>query len=126
MRPSNSLIISSGTAGTASVTSQAVWATDIIRACFQVVVSSGSMVGTFQLQASNDQSTGAPANQFVPTNWNVVGSASSVTGSSTATSKAFLSVPVETCYEYLRVVYSDGSAAAAIGVFNVRLVAKGL
>lgn len=125
MRPSNSLIISNGTSGTASYVSSVVWGWDIVRFSVQVTVGSGSVVGTFQMQGSNDIATGLPPNQFQPTNWNNIGTAS-VVASSSATALSFLIVTTESSYEYLRLRYADSSAGAALGLFNARFKAMAL
>ncbi len=108
-----------------SFNSGVVWAGSIVRASFQITVGSGSAVGTLQLQASNDQSSGLPANQFLPTNWNNVGTAS-VSCSTTATSRSFLIVSTECSYEYLRCAWTDSSGGAANGLVSIRMVSKGL
>lgn len=120
MRAVNSLI-GTGVAGTASFNTNPVWATDLVRASFQILVSSGSCVGTFVIQGSNDQSTGVPANQFTPTNWVTIGSTASVVCSTTAASKAFLIPSTELSYEYIKIRFTDGSAASAIGVVQIRM-----
>lgn len=120
MRAVNNLI-GTGTAGTASFSTNPVWAMDLIRASFQILVSSGSCVGTFVIQASNDQAVGVPAAQFTPTNWVTVGSTASVVCSTTASSKVFLLPSTEFAYEYLRIRYTDGSGAAALGVVQIRM-----
>lgn len=125
MRPSNSLIASNGLSGTASFVSSVVWGWDIVRFSVQVTVSSGSMVGTFQMQGSNDQAQGLPPNQFQPTNWNNIGT-SSVVASSSATALSFLIIATESSYEYLRLRYVDGSAGASLGLWNARLKAMAL
>jgi hypothetical protein len=126
MRPNNSIIVSGGNASTASFVSTVIYATDIVRASFQIFVSSGSANGTIQLQASNQQATGAPANQFIPTQWSVVGSSTTVICSSTATIKTFLLPSTELSYEYLRIVFTDSVAAASPGLVNVRMKSIGL
>ncbi len=83
-------------------------------------------MGAFRLDGSQDQATGVPAGQFQPTNWNSLGSTSTVVCSTTATAKVFMIPATELCHEYLRVVFTDASAAAALGTFNVRLKSDGL
>lgn len=123
MRPSNSLIMNNLQAGSSN-SSIVVWATDIIRCSVQVSVSSGSLSGTFQLQSSNDQATGLPPNQFIPTNWTSLGSASVIASSSTLGVGVFMIPSLEVSYEYLRVVF--GSTSGALGLYSARLVAKAL
>lgn len=125
MRPNN-FMLSTGLCGTASFTSSASWFSGVVRASFQVVVSSGSCVGTFQLQGSNDKAFGQPQGVFQPTNWNVIGSSTTVSCSSTATVRSVMMPATELAYEYCRVVFTDGSAAAALGTFNVNAKTDGL
>jgi len=124
MRPSNSLIVN-GVSCSNTFNSNVVWAWDIVRCSFQFTVSSGSCAGTFKLQASNDIAQGLPANQFVPTNWNDIGS-TTVSCSSTASLRSFLSPSVDIGYEYVRGVWTDASGGSADGVVSVRFVAKAL
>ncbi len=120
MRPFNSQFLTSGVTGSGSFSiSSSIYADSIVRASFQFTVSSGSCVGTFQIQGSNDQAVGIPANQFTPTNWSTITSAS-VSCSTTALSKVFMILPIETSYEYMRVQFTDGSAGAANGLVNGR------
>lgn len=129
MRPNNYPIVISGLCGTASFASSSCWAMDVVRASFQIVISSGSCVGTFRLEASNDLGygqPGRPVGNYIPTNWNIVGSVTTVTASSTATLKSFMLPAVETSYQHLRIVYLDGSAGAALGLFDVRANTIGL
>jgi hypothetical protein len=127
LRPVNDLIVSS-VSNSASFSSGVVWANSILRASFQISVSSGSCAGTFVVQASNDQSYGLPANQFKPVNWNTIGSASTIVCSTTAvgSSSCFLIPYTETSYEYLKIVYTDLSGGTANGVVSVRMCSKGL
>lgn len=124
MRPSNSLIVN-GAIGSASFNSGPVWAYDIVRCSVQVSVPTGGVNGSLQLQASNDQFQGVPPNQFQPTNWSNVGTAS-VTFSTTSTAKTFLIVETECCYEYLRVAFTDSTGGAGTGALTVRMKAFGL
>lgn len=119
MRPNNSLIIPSQVANL-SINSTPVWADCIVRASVQAVVT-GTVNGAIQLQVSNEQAFGAPANQFVPTNWSDLGS------SIPLTSAGSYSIPLfESSYEYLRVVYADASSGSATGTVAVRIKSMGL
>lgn len=130
MRPSNSQIIVNGNTGTAiSLNSVTVWAWDIVRCSVQIYVSSGSSVGSVQLQASNQKAVGLPPNQFIPTLWNNIGSGSSnqaISFCTTATSNVFMLQSIETSYEYLRVVYTDNSGGTAKGLIQANLKAFGV
>lgn len=120
MRPFNTQFLTGGVTGSASFSiSSAIYSDCIVRASFQFTISSGSMLGTFQLQGSNDQSVGVPANQFTPTNWSTITSAS-VTASVSTTAKTFMILPIECAYEYIRVQFSDLSGGTANGLVNGR------
>lgn len=131
MRPSNSSIIVNGAVGSANsltINSVNVWAWDIVRCSTQIYISSGSAVGSVQLQGSNQRALGAPANQFIPTLWNNIGSGSglssiSVTGSA---GSVFMLQSMETSYEYLRCVYTNSSGSLAVGVIQANMKAFGV
>lgn len=130
MRPNNWQVIVGGVAGTAtSFASSSCWAMDIVRLSYQVVVSSGSVAGTFVVQGSNDKSYGqggVPVGQYIPTNWNTIGSSTTIICSTTATSKVFLAPATEVCYEHVRFVFTDASAGSALGLFDIRAKTLGL
>lgn len=117
----NDLIADSFPAQTSS-SSCVIWSQKIVRASFQVSVSSGTLSGTFTLQASNDQATGKFPNQFIPTNWSVVGSSTTVIASSTGAAATFMIPATELSFEYLRLVYT---ANAANGIYSVRMKTEG-
>lgn len=126
MRPSNSQFLTNGIVGSASFSiSSAIYTDCIVRASFQFTVASGSCAGTFNIQGSNDQSFGVPANQFTPTNWNTITSVT-VVASSTALVRSFLIPATELAYEYLRVNFTDNSGGSANGLVNGRCKAIGL
>jgi hypothetical protein len=128
MKPSNYPIVTSGLCGTASFASSSTWSWNIVRGSCQIVVT-GACVGTFRLEASNDQGYGAggrPVGDYIPSNWNVIGSASTLVCSTTAATSRFLIPLTELCYEHVRLFYSDGSAGAATGTFNARMMTFGL
>ncbi len=120
MRPSNNEL-NFGTFGTPALTpvvasnqaSIAQWATDIIRASFQVVAT-GTPTGSIQAQASNDFAYGLPRNQFQPTNWSNIGSSVAVTAAG-----AYLIPEIECSYEYLRLIYTS----TATGVQTIAPIA---
>lgn len=122
MKVTNFSAIYNGTSGTASFTSSAFWVWDNIKLSGQAVVSSGSLVGTFTLQFSNDKALGSFQNQFQPTNWNTLGSTTQIVNcSTTGTVRSFMIPQFEPCYQYVRVVYTDQSAGAAVGVFSFNI-----
>ncbi len=124
MKVSSFQAITNGTAGTASFVSSAFYMWDTVRISGQAVVSSGSFVGSFTLQVSNDKPVGQFPSQFQPTNWNSIGSTTILANASTsATVKSFMFPQTEVCYSYGRIVYTDGSAAAALGSYNFNIVA---
>ena len=107
--------------GNAGKTSIAMWATDILRASVQVVISGAVVNGTMQLQISNDIPVGANKNQFQPTNWSLIGSAVTLTATG-----AYLIPYIETSYEYISLKFVDSSAGAATGVVSAIFCSKGL
>lgn len=138
MRPNNNLlnfgsIASPNTAPVAysNWNSIAQWALDIVRCSFQVVAS-GTAAGTLQIQASNDQSFGLPANQFQPTNWFNVGTAATIAGAGAyEVGDVFKTsvLPLECSYEYLRLTFVSTKAGvqtiapiADTGVLQVQTV----
>ena len=125
MKPVNDLVINAFPSQTSS-TSAALWANSILRASFQVSISSGSLTGTFNVQASNDQAIGAPAIQFLPTNWNTITSVTVVCSNTTQGAGSFYIQYFETSYEYLRLSYTAGNGGNTNGVYSVRMVSKGL
>lgn len=119
MRTNNSLVASQLSVGTASFISSPIWANELVKASFQVTIGSGACNGTFNIQGSNDQATGAFPNQFTPTNWNTITSMSVVCSASAGAS--FLILQNEYAYEYLRVQFTAGNGGAALGTVNVRM-----
>lgn len=104
----------------ANIASAPLWADNILRASFQFVFT-GTPTGTLQLQWSNDMSTGLPANQFVPANWTNLGSSVAVAAA------GIFAIPYqEFCYEYLRVLYTDGSSGASTATFFGTYKVQGL
>jgi hypothetical protein len=121
MRAVNSLVVNQLSVGTASFISSAFWTYDVVKASFQFTVASGSLNGTFNVQASNDLAVGAYPNQFQPTNWNTLNSMSVVSSSSAGTS--VLIGQNEFAYEYLRIQFIANNGGAALGTVNVRMKA---
>lgn len=138
MRPNNNAL-NFGTIATPSFTpsaygnlnSIAQWADNIVRCTFQVVAS-GTAAGTLQIQASNDQAFGLPANQFQPTNWFNVGTAATIAGAGAyEVGDVFKTsvIPLECSYEYLRLTFVSTKAGvqtiapiADTGVLQVQTV----
>ena len=116
MRPSNELVasnvLSSGTSYSNVMLSEC-W----IRSSFQMDCGSGTMAGTFTVQASNDIATGTPPNQFSPANWFTVGT-NSVACSMTVAGQVMIPY-FETCYQYHRVQFVP--ATGAQGWYNIRV-----
>lgn len=124
MRTVNQQVVDRQSVGTASFVSPAVWSYDVVRASFQVVISSGTCNGTFDIQGSNDQAVGKFQNQFEPTLWNTLTSMSVVC--STSAGSSFLILQNEYAYEYLRVKFTAGNGGAAQGTATVRMKAFGI
>lgn len=121
MLVANDLIMNALPAQTSS-SSTVQWSQKIVRASFQVSVSSGSLSGTFTLQASNDQAVGQFPGQYIPTNWTTVGTSTTIVASSTGVNSTFYILPVECCFEYLRLTYASSGAN---GVYSVRMKSEG-
>lgn len=125
MRPSN-VNVWNGTVGTSTLSvSSAIYAWDIVRASFQVSVSSGTFNGTFNVQFSNDIPVGVHPGKFQPTSWSNISSVT-VVASVSATTRVFAIQQVETSYNYMRVVFVDATGGAALGVPTVNMHAKAL
>jgi len=112
-----------GVAGTGtSYASTAFWLNSTVKISGQAVVSSGTMNGTFTFQFSNDIPVGAPPNTFQPTNWSAVGSTGQLANcSATSTTKNFMLTQFETSYGFGRIVFTDLSGGAALGLWNFQL-----
>jgi len=124
MKPSNYAVWTNATLAQAT-TSTSTWAYGVVRASYHITISSGSCVGTFRVQGSNDQSYdqgGRPVGSFLPSNWVTLGSTSQLAFCTTAVATIQAFIPAfETCYEHLRLVFADGSAGAAVGVVSARV-----
>lgn len=81
----------------------------------------GTPTGTFKLQASSDPATAYIEGQNAPTNW------SDIPDSTYAVSAAgnYMWNVFDIMYNYIRVVYTDGSSGASTAVLNVQINAKG-
>lgn len=119
---SNSELVATNVLSSGTSTSNVMLSEQWIRASFQVVCGSGSLTGTFVVQASNDLAVGAPPNQFVPTNWFTLGTQSVICS---LTSVANVMIPYfETCYHYHRVQFTP--ATSAQGWYSIRVESKNL
>lgn len=120
MRANNNLILSALPAS-ANQVSNPQWSDNIVRASFQFLATDSSAAGTLQAQGSNDHAVGLPPNQFVPANWNNIGSPVTVAGKG-----PYLIPAIECSYEYLRVTYTDTSSGMAIGTISIRMKSMAL
>lgn len=87
----------------------------------QVIVGAGTASGSFQLQVSNDHSTGAQLfmNQTF-TNWSNLGASIPITGISST-----LIAEQDMCYKALRAVYTDTSGGTATAHLTVQILCLG-
>lgn len=104
----------------ASINSGALWADKMLRISVQAVATAAN-TGSVQVQVSNDKATGANPWAYSPTNWNDLGSALTLSGTTPV-----LLQETEVSYEYIRLVYTDASGGTATGTVTARLVSKGL
>lgn len=95
----------------ATITSAAIPATNMVSCSIQVNTT-GSAAAVCKLQASNDHPVASSA---VPTNWSDI-SGATVTVSAAG---AVIIPKTDTCYEYIRVVYTN----TGTGTVEVRLKA---
>lgn len=96
--------------------SDAIDASYLLACSIQAVVSSGSASGTLKLQMSNDQPLSGS-----PTNWSDITNATvSVSGAG-----VIAILITDLAYQWIRVVYSDGSSGTATSSMTVHLAAKG-
>lgn len=81
----------------------------------------GTPTGTFKLQASSDPATSYNNGSNVPANW------TDIAGSSQAVSAAgdFMWNVFDQMYNWIRLVYTDGSGGTSTAVLNVTINAKG-
>jgi hypothetical protein len=104
----------------ANLNSPAMQLLNMVGFCIQVVFT-GTPTGTFKLQGSNDSVVTSPSyvggtnsSNFIPTNW------TDVADSSQAVSAAGSIVwnADSQYYNYVRVVYTDGSSGASTAVLT--------
>lgn len=122
MRTNNELVannvLSSGTSFSNVMLSEQ-W----IRTSFQITCGSGSLVGTFTVQGSNDKPVGTPPNQFSPTNWNNIGSSQQVVCSFSVGTCALIPY-FDTCYHWHRIQFVAGNLPN--GWFSIRVESRNL
>ena len=93
------------TDSTANTNSSAIDASQLYRLSVQVVVGAGTtMVGSIQLQVSNEELNNFYLNQNAPTKWSNLGSSLSLAAASTN----YLIASQDICYRSLRVVFTGG------------------
>lgn len=84
-------------------------------------VWTGTPAGTFKLQASADPATAYIESQNTPTNWtDIANSSYAVSGAGSYMWNVF-----DIMYNYIRVVYTDGSSGTSTAVLTVVINAKG-
>lgn len=92
--------------------------------CIQAVYTGSSITGAFHLEGSADPMDIKPGNSIAPTvtNWTTI--ADSTVSITSAGSYVW---DVNTAgYNYVRLVYVDGSSGTSNGVCNARINAKGV
>lgn len=114
MRPNNTQIVKGTIVANVTGPVAVVWINGAVRASWQIVTSGTGIVnGVYKLQVSNDKPVGAFPENFIPTNWNDVASATATVNVSTPT--AFMIPFQELSYEYARIFFTDSSSGAATG-----------
>ena len=84
------------------------------------VVVTGTPTGTLKLEASADPFD-VQDSDYIPTNWDVVGSSSvAITAAGTTSWNV-----IGAMYNYVRVTYTDGSAGTSTATCAIRINAKG-
>lgn len=116
MKPANDIAIATAAAN-AAVTGKTQWTFGVVRVTFQAVFSNTTAAGTLQVQGSNDYATGLPPGQFIPTNWSSVGSPITVSSSATV----YMTPEIETCYEYMRLIYTDTGGGTSTATVTARM-----
>lgn len=125
MKPNTDIITSNIVVSSAGWVSSAVYAWSIIRASSQVTISSGTVVGTFVMQFSNDLPVAAPPGSFQPANWSNIGSVSTVVSSTTGAQ--VYGIPMfETSYGYLRFKFNPSLQDVYGVIGSITFHSKGL
>lgn len=106
MRNVNALILSASDA--TSQTSIAIVSDQLVSASFQSVFGDTSAAGTIKIQASNDINNAMYNNNFIPTNWSDISSATSTVVAGVA---PIIFLP-NLSYQYLRVVFTSSAAGS--------------
>lgn len=117
MRITNAVIATG--ANTGSVTGSAIDSNQLYQASFQVVNGDVTAVGTVKIQMSNDVCT-QNANNFTPTNWTDIASASVAVAAGVAAN------PIEIAnmkYRWIRAVYTRTSGGST--TISVQMNAQG-
>lgn len=122
MRSSNELVYTAGNS-IASSSSNSLLSEQWVRTSFQIACTAGGINGTFSVQGSNDIAVGVPPNQFIPTNWNNIGSSQSVVCSFSVGTCALIPW-FDTCYKYHRLIYAAVGGTA--GSFSARAEVRAL
>lgn len=104
----------------ANQASAAIDAQNLIRLSAQAIVAGGTSVGNLQIQVSNDKNGAMNGFPFIPTNWSNLGAAVAL-----AAGGIFLIASQETCYRWVRVIFTDGSGGTNTGNVTVNLDAIG-
>jgi hypothetical protein len=110
MRPSLEQVLN---AVTASTNSAAIVATNVLYVSVQAVATS-TIAGTVKIQFSND----IVNEQIGPTNWIDIPSA---TVSLTGTAGAFGIAKIDSCYKWLRIVFTKSGGTGTVSV-NVNTI----
>lgn len=106
----------------ATITSGPIDMNQILKMSAQVIVGTGTASGSFQLQVSNDHSTGAQLfmNQTF-THWSNLGAAITITGTSST-----LIAEQDMCYKALRALYTDASGGTGTAHLTVQILCLGI
>lgn len=102
MKYLNTILIDSESSDQTTVTSGAIDASQLYKMSTQIVVGSGTIDGSVQLQVSNDEIKAGYLMLEQPVNWTNLGSATALSSSG-----AVLVAPVDLCYRAIRMVYSN-------------------
>jgi hypothetical protein len=104
----------------ATITSDAYNVQQLFGCAIQAVFT-GTPTGTFKLQASADPATPYGEPIVVPTHWtDIINSSYSVTAAGDYMWNVF-----DIMYNWIRLVYTDGSGGSSTAVLNVQINTKG-